>query len=534
MASKIERDERLSSFLRIFKNELQSRSDCSRPSVRRQIERLSKRAVYSHSLQDVTNPTLNKFLDTCREVEITNVHLNDDIRSYASSFIYRALANANSRNGIREDGYDVNTTYTLSHWKFGPGASSGVKGSHFYDKLGQLTVTSRAAPLARLLINLNPYLKSELGQRMKIVSGSKMSVVPKNEHIGRTICSEPSLNMAIQLSLGMQIEEGLKSIGVDISCQQDKNANLAISGSISNDTCTIDLRSASDLIQFDLLEQLWPASWIWWFKVSRSEQTHISNMKCDVNLPMVSTMGNGFTFPMMTLTILGLIYGVYSVYFSHLLSHNGNLDYNKVAVFGDDIICHSEVYDKVKTCLHESGLSVNEDKSYVRGPFRESCGTDAYSGDIITPFYVKALASNPEIYIAYNGLMSWCRRNNIFLPLTLNLLRSFIDGPVFLVPEWYQPYSGCYTSAVPDVITYYQYVPYTKNVRLYNEHHMLVILGSYNVPYCRSKHQDVITISPRDKQGEYKIRRSRLPKCFRDGLDYSKPTPNASYYDFIT
>jgi hypothetical protein len=231
MAVTHECDTRLSSFIRTFTNELQFHKFSGKPSLRRQYERVSKRAVYSESLAKIEGRTIDKFIDVCREVQITNVTIDGDVVLYARAFIDNCLRSANYRNGLydqygKSDSH-VNTTYTLSHWKFGPGASNGVKGTHFYDKLGKLTVTSRASRLASLLIKLNPYLH-QIGDGFKVVEGSKMSVVPKNESIGRTVCSEPSLNMAMQLSLGNQISDGLSCIGIDLSNQQTKNAALAL------------------------------------------------------------------------------------------------------------------------------------------------------------------------------------------------------------------------------------------------------------------------------------------------------------------
>jgi hypothetical protein len=60
-------------------------------------------------------------------------------------------------------------------------------------------------------------------------------------------------------------------------------------------------------------------------------------------------------------------------------------DHKEVWVYGDDLIFPVRYYAKVAEVFGLLGLKINEEKSFYRGPFRESCGVDAYDGIDVTP-----------------------------------------------------------------------------------------------------------------------------------------------------
>jgi creatinine amidohydrolase/Fe(II)-dependent formamide hydrolase-like protein len=134
---------------------------------------------------------------------------------------------------------------------------------------------------------------------------------------------------------------------------------LAEVGSIDGSLATIDLKNASDLISMLLIKLLWPSEWFHLFMDIRSPYTKIvdeTNEKSHwIELNMMSTMGNGFTFPMMTLTLLALVYAVQSRRESRRLF----VDFSETAVFGDDIIVRTEDYEPLVQTLSDAGLTVN-------------------------------------------------------------------------------------------------------------------------------------------------------------------------------
>jgi hypothetical protein len=61
----------------------------------------------------------------------------------------------------------------------------------------------------------------------------------------------------------------------------------------------------------------------------------------------------------------------------------------EIFVYGDDIIVPTHEAATVCDYLHKYNCKVNVHKSFWTGKFRESCGTDAYDGRVVTPTYVR-------------------------------------------------------------------------------------------------------------------------------------------------
>jgi hypothetical protein len=103
-------------------------------------------------------------------------------------------------------------------------------------------------------------------------------------------------------------------------------------------------------------------------------------------------MGNGSTFVLETLIFAGACYAV------------GSKDFS---VYGDDIIIETELFDDLVAFLRFLGFKLNHQKSYTAGPFRESCGVNAYDGVDITPFYLRDWNKRkPVLCHNVNGLSS--------------------------------------------------------------------------------------------------------------------------------
>jgi len=78
-------------------------------------------------------------------------------------------------------------------------------------------------------------------------------------------------------------------------------------------------------------------------------------------------MGNGFTFPLLTLMCLAIVYAAQC-------RHNPNhgrlyVDFRSTGVFGDDIIVPKKYYDSTIDLLDDCGFVINRDKVIVRGVF---------------------------------------------------------------------------------------------------------------------------------------------------------------------
>jgi len=337
----------------------------------------------------------------------------------------------------------------------GPGSSLGSRGTDLYTKLfsGDLTTTSRSLyDVYRSYVGGFPrWHSAEVSRAAKygvhVVECSRLSFVPKNNSISRVICTEPVVNMFFQLGLGEVLGDRLRSrFGIDLATQQPKNRRLARLGSRTGSFSTIDLESASDSLSMWMLREVLPPSVLSWLELFRTPRARAP--KGVVELGMVSTMGNGFTFPLQTVLFSCVVAAVYrylgvktwrkqTVRSRPVLMAGTVIASTKTrsitkgpnfGVFGDDIICRSETTRWVVRLLEILGFKVNAAKSFVEGPFRESCGGDYFKGTAVRGVYVKDLSTQESRCIAFNNLQVWSARTGISLPLSSDLLLRGIRG----------------------------------------------------------------------------------------------------------
>jgi len=476
--------------------------------------RMRKRALLPNP--GLKDKAIDNFLQLNEAVKGTSISLANREIHLASLFIRFVLekqTRSYDPDGVQEV---LHWPAVFDQWRFGPGASNGITGTHVAEKVGQvMTTTLSNKPLTDQIRMMSPYHRAKdgaYGAGSSLIEGSKLAVVPKNEDTMRTIAIEPSGNMAVQLGAGRYIEDALRGIGLDIKTQQPKNKLLALRGSLDGQLSTIDLKSASDLITLDLVRLLWPPEWFDLFEKSRSARMKVRDEYITLN--MISTMGNGFTFPMMTLTLLSLVVANRVLLSNFEVSHR-RVDWKRTAVFGDDIIVPTAEFLPLCDMLTRAGLIVNNDKSYSAGPFRESCGGDYYEGYDVTPFYVKSLCSNAEIYVAINQLLQWCCKHNTSLPQSLAVLVSGIVGRVFFVPEWYGDDAGIRTALVARRFEYLR--PKPVRVRLRSlDFAVMLISGGYLIPGDKP---DQMFFAPRVKNPKSEVRKGRLPEGWLSGWD---------------
>jgi hypothetical protein len=338
----------------------------------------------------------------------------------------------------------------LCRGKAGPGASLGAKGTDFYTKF----FASKLSATSSTLYNLyNEYVcwfptwvDAELSRSLNlgtldIVRGNRLSFVRKTRDISRSICTEPSLNMYFQLGLGEIIGDRLKRyFGIDLSDQPEKNRAMARRGSIDGTLCTIDLESASDSVSMRLCAQFLPEWFYTILEELRSPEVSIDGQWRELN--MVSSMGNGFTFPLQTMLFSCVVRAVVRWH-----RGEGSKDHSLFGVFGDDIICHSDYGDDVCRLLSILGFRINRTKSYFVGPFRESCGADFYEGQPVRGVYIRSLLTQQDRYVAINRLNEWSAVTGVNLPRTVGYLVDSVRN--LAVPFWEQDTAGIRTWTPP-------------------------------------------------------------------------------------
>lgn len=324
----------------------------------------------------------------------------------------------------------------------GPGASLGANGVDFYTKLfsSDLTATSLEVYYQYAAwCAADPKWRDAEFQRLtsfglpSIVHESVVTFVPKNRDTLRTICTEPNLNMFAQLGLGAILEDRLQSrFGIDFSTQPERNAELARLGSIAGAIDTIDLESASDSMSLKMLETILP-DWVFetllWY---RCPYTRVRGER--VKLHMISTMGNGTTFPLQTIIFSCVVQAVAKQMGASM--RRADLSWSPWGVFGDDIACPSFMTERVIRLLGILGFQVNREKSFTDKylTFRESCGSDYFRGQNVRGVYLKTLRTPQSRCVAVNLLNEWSARWGIPLRRTIGYLRDSVR--VLAIPPW--------------------------------------------------------------------------------------------------
>ena len=340
------------------------------------------------------------------------------------------------------------TTPLVSDWtevfnrgRTGPGASLRAKGTDLYTKLfgGSLSATLSISDIWRTLVVRNPQFSAAYSEPAwvfdtVVVDGNNLSFVNKTRDIARPICTEPVTNMWLQLGFGSILESRLRQkYGIDLSIQPEINRRLATIGSISNQLCTVDLESASDSMSLSMLRECLPSSFLAFLLKMRSPCSRLPDGSV-VPLNMVSTMGNGFTFPLQTVIFTCAVVASYR-YLGIPYVLRGPWDDRNVSVFGDDIIVDRRVVDVLVRLLSLLGFVVNSDKTYVEGPFRESCGVDVFLGVDVRPVYIKRLRSLQDSFVAINRLNLWSAKTGISLRNTVQyILACFPKARKYPVP----------------------------------------------------------------------------------------------------
>lgn len=335
---------------------------------------------------------------------------------------------------------------------FGQGASIGVHGqaTHLLRKLSReqkWTVSAGAIHHAfGGLLNNYHYLEGILDKndygvvcldyarafdkyiaRLEVVNNNKLSFVLKTAKTHRSIATEPLLNGFYQKGIDVVMRKKLLRIGLDLS-DQSLNQRMAREGS-SDDSddgfVTIDLRAASNSNAIGPVRYLYPPDWFVLFDRTRS---HYLEWKGDlIRYNMLCSMGNGFCFPVETLTFAAICY-------ASGCGHPGT----DFSVYGDDIIIRKRHAAKTIQLLKHYGFTVNSEKTFLEGPFRESCGADWFNGEDVRPFTLDFALDKVENVFKFLNLSRRNERTERFFRPVRHLLSDALP-PDF---RFFRPYQG--------------------------------------------------------------------------------------------
>ncbi len=362
-------------------------SDDTAPAAIRRARAIEK-WLYTESMNEATN---HRLLTVSEEYNILPRITWAEFRSKCQMFIASIIGEVPPVEAL------------IGSFSGGASTSRPRTSSHPSGKyLGKAHVTKRAMDLFYdNVIEEVPGWLLTADLSFEEVRGNVMFTVPKKTDIDRVACKEPDINMFIQKGIGDFFRNRLRRVGINLN-DQSNNRKLARIGSIDQSLATLDLSSASDSISSVLVMELLPEAWHTVLDAVRCHVTIIDGEE-HVN-EMFSSMGNGFTFELESLLFYAIAKTV-----NYCRGYRGI-----VSVYGDDIIVPTGSYQDLVWTLEFLGFSVNPDKSFSEGSFRESCGGHYDDGCDITPFYVKSpIVRLTDVMHLANSLRAWGDRHEL-------------------------------------------------------------------------------------------------------------------------
>ncbi|DAD50450.1 RNA-directed RNA polymerase [ssRNA phage Gephyllon.1_24] len=304
----------------------------------------------------------------------------------------------------------------LATYKHGPGAvveglSSNQKWSELFNAIENdsfdilsyglndfFAIARESEVLEEKVLDLS---KGSTLEDMASRSCARLISVPKNSTSRRTITVEPLVKQYCQQGLNILLRDSIarcKILSNSLALtDQTVNQKLALEGSLLDNWATIDLSSASDRLSLTVVEAIFGAKETFHGLMMDSRSTHV---QCDLftaELSKFAGMGNALTFPVQSVcfTVIGI---------AAILDKAGRKPTYRnvlgasrhIRCYGDDIIVTSEYAHQVVIWLERCGLKVNNDKSFLTGKFKESCGVDAYNGVEVTPLYLRHRPDQPS------------------------------------------------------------------------------------------------------------------------------------------
>lgn len=269
-------------------------------------------------------------------------------------------------------------------------------------------------------LGYDAYLNDFDGLARNHEHSSKLIAVPKTMSGPRLIGSEPNYHQWIQQLIRSQIEGRVKETSLRFCISfgdQMPNRRLSHSGSIDRSIATVDLKSASDRLSCWTIERAFRSN------ITILDRIHASRTRTIRNaingsfdrmiLKKCFTQGSACTFPVQTVVYSMIaISAVLITEGSRVTTKSVRDAARKVRVFGDDIIVPTIALPNLKEILSFLQLTVNSNKTFSKGKFRESCGYDAYDGVDVTPARIKRFSKSPSHEIAQSMVEA---SNNFYL-----------------------------------------------------------------------------------------------------------------------
>lgn len=261
------------------------------------------------------------------------------------------------------------------------------------DKVKQIEQTN---PLYFYPYNVEPVTESDESENW-----CNCVTVPKTADKRRVIAEEQCYRQTVMYTFFDRLDQCLESSSGRYGTKgrvtlhdQSRNQHLAQRGSVWNSLATVDLSAASDSVTAGLVRTIFPPRIVREWDKWRSKYVSIRGKKTLLHL--YATMGSRLTFGVETICFWALACAA-TEEAARWLGYPFIVD--DISVYGDDIIVPVWAYDTLVSFLEMTGFTVNNDKSFADGPYRESCGREYYAGyEISSQYYPRT-----QVEIAPNG-----------------------------------------------------------------------------------------------------------------------------------
>lgn len=238
---------------------------------------------------------------------------------------------------------------------------------------------------------------------------AKVVLVPKDSRGPRLISCEPLEFQWIQQGLGRKMVCHMESFWMTKGhinfTHQEINQQLARESSISRQFATLDLKDASDRVSLDLVREVFKHTpqLLRSLEACRTSATELPDGRV-ITLKKYAPMGSALCFPVEAFVFWAIIVAA--------IARESRLPPQSVGksvyVYGDDLVVPTEYAHLSMQALESVGLKVNTQKCCITGPFRESCGFDAFKGHKVTPLRLRkqwtGRSSDGAAYASYISL----------------------------------------------------------------------------------------------------------------------------------
>ena len=241
--------------------------------------------------------------------------------------------------------------------------------------------------------------------------------VPKTLKTPRVIAVEPVCMQYVQQGLSKILMRHLEKCrftsGRINFIDQEVNKGLARQASAHSMLATLDMSEASDRVSLAHVRRLFKSAprFLEWIESCRSTRAQLPNGEV-ISLKKWASMGSALCFPVEAL-----------VFFTSILAsqcYRLGLPPKRALlrslaedtfVYGDDLVVPVDMAPSICDDLETLGFKVNRRKSFWTGQFRESCGSDRYDSESVTPVYLRRdLPTSREDYSGFVSGVATCNQ----------------------------------------------------------------------------------------------------------------------------